>query len=340
MALGGALILYALYQSSIAQQQPAPETRPAPAKPAPKPKKPKDPNCPSWGVAFQLPVGSENRKPQLGGLTSPDGTVHTIALPDILEWPENISSPPRTALGCCGFRVIDYQARFQNYPLLVDLPEKMVQSRIPGGAYPQKVAGVVSRFAPEANYYQDCGKNWDVLEACVKSQRLPAVDYNGRDPHYSMRIAHCVNVVACDREHDWVAILDNNHPQTDEIVWMSCAEFGKRWGGWCYCLLNVAPGYCAGSYPSEKYELAPNDAGEYNFGLVRKGDSYPSYCKLDNEDSTPEAILAAIGPAMAPLKVEVDHQHTPLEIDLNAKQLLVLGGAALLAYGLFRKEQS
>lgn len=328
--IGGALLLYALYASQNQPSVTAPEVAPV-VKPAPRPKPKQNPQCPSWGLRFQSAgPATTSRKPQLGGLASPDGAVRAVYLPDNLEWPENISSPPRTPLGCCGFRVIDYQARFQNYPALVDLPEHMVRDRIPGGAEPWKVARVVAKYAPDAHYFQDCSKSWKLLEACVKSQRIPGVDYNGRDPHYSVRIAHCVNVVACDIDKDWIAILDNNHPSTDEIVWMGTEEFSKRWGGWLYGLLDVAPGHCAGSYPSEKYRLNPAEDGTFNFGLSLKGNSYPAFCQLDNVDSTPEAILAVIGPAMAPIKLEVDHKMEPFKLDFTPLTIALAGGAVLL----------
>ena len=157
-----------------------------------------------------------------------------------IEWPHNIASG---GLGCCGFAVLDYAARWQGVEELVGLPQKMLKDRVPGGAYPSKVAKLVARYAPAADWFQSEEKGDDLLEALCRSKRMACVDYSGRDPHYSGSIAHCVNLIYFDRANDWVAVLDNNYPSETEVIWMGVSEFKKRWGGWAYALLAAVPGH-------------------------------------------------------------------------------------------------
>lgn len=172
---------------------------------------------------------------------SPDGTVTSILGPHFhIDWPHNIASG---GLGCCGFAVLDYAARWQGVEELVGLPQKMLKDHVPGGAYPSKVAQIVKRYAPDADWFQSEEKMDELLEALCKSKRMICVDYNGHDPHYSGSIAHCVNLIYFDRAADWVAVLDNNYPSETEVIWMDVGNFKKRWGGWVYALLAAVPGH-------------------------------------------------------------------------------------------------
>lgn len=161
------------------------------------------------------------------------------------ERKKNIASK---GLGCCVFRSIDYAARWQYVPELHDLPEQLVQAGIPGGGYPEKVDEIVKQFAPEASYIQDTSGDADILEAILRTGRLPCVTYNGHDCHYGMgqSIAHMVNLPYFDRQTGWACISDNNFPAESEFVWMSPDEFLKRWkggggSGWVFALLAVPP---------------------------------------------------------------------------------------------------
>src|SRR5690348_14995255 len=198
LALGGALLLYALYTSQFSQPNAAPEKPETPKvqpKPAPKPQPHRNP-CPNCPMLREAAGQAAQHKPELGGLISPDGKTRCIlSMPDSIQWPKNIAS---RGLGCCGFRSVDYLARIQNVPELVDWPEQIRNAGIPGGAYPQKVDDLLRRFAPNVEYWNDTTKSHELLAAAIRSQRGAAVDYNGHDPHYSGNIAHCVTCIAFD----------------------------------------------------------------------------------------------------------------------------------------------
>lgn len=215
--------------------------------------------------------------PVIGGLDSPDGKTRAFVGQGDAAWPKNIASG---GLGCCGFRVLDYAARLQHVPDLVDLPEKMRKAGIAGGAYPDKVDKIVARFAPEARYWQDESKDWDLLEAMFKSKRLVCSQYSGRDPHYHGTIAHCVNLACVDREAGWVAVYDNNYPSEKEIVWMGTKEFSERWNGWAYGLLAATPGIAQSLQggESEKADAAENAACEWR-AVPREPDQLALYCR-------------------------------------------------------------
>lgn len=330
--VGGALLAYALYASLQATPTPAPTTQPAP-KVAPKePDKPKRrpapcPNCP-MRVREQSP-SPNSKAPQLGGIFAPDGSCRTIFLPDDLHWPKNI---PSRGLGCCGFRSVDYAARIQGVSELVDWPEQMRDDGVPGGAYPEKIDSMLKRYAPGVTYWNDTTGSLELIQAAVRSQRMPCVDYSGRDPHYRGGIAHCVNVVACDLEADWIAILDNNYPALDEIVWMSVAEFRKRWGGWCYGLLACTPGAALPGTCHHYCETFDVVDGVTNYGLDLKQGPFGNDTILNGKPSTTADAILAIGPEMAPVKIEVDHEIKAPKMELSPLNIALGGGAVLLFY--------
>lgn len=338
VALGGALLLYALYQSQISQNPSSPTVQPAPrtpAKPAPKPRQP-EPRCPHCPLTPAAGGRTARHAPELGGLTSPDGASACIlSMPTSENWPKNISS---CGFGCCGYRALAYCARMQGVSPLVDWPEKLRADGVPGGAYPEKVDELLRKYAPSAGYFQDTSKSHAIIAACVASQRGCAVDYSGNDPHYSGRIAHCVTVLAFDQENDWVAILDNNYPDIDNIVWMSVVEFDKRWSGWVYGLLAQTPGEVRGHNGGESWDFFPGKDGVTNYGFGGLKKTVAGYCRLNGENATVAAILDALGPAMAPIRVDVDHRVEPLKLDFSPLQLALAGGAVLALWSLTRKE--
>lgn len=188
-------------------------------------------------------VEAKSHRPVVGGLTSPDGkTKVNLPLAD-LKLRRNISSG---GLGCCGSRALEYSARLAGVSALYDLPEKMRRDGIPGGDNQYSIARKMAKYAPTERYVQDNHSTIEVLAAILATQRMPCIGYDGHDPHYSGHIMHCLNVVACDKAHDWVCILDNNHPKTDDLIWMGCREFTARWTAcmdrWVYALLAVRPG--------------------------------------------------------------------------------------------------
>lgn len=338
LLIGGALLLYALYASQQPPPTVTPDATPAPKVQPKKPAAPKPPSrpCPSCPQILEAAgQAAQSGRPELGGVVSPDGLTHSVLWMDSIDWPHNIAS---RGLGCCGFRSLEYCARLQGVDALIDWPEQMRKDGIAGGAYPQKVDSLLERYAQGISYWQDCSKSHALLSASVQSQRGVAVDYCGHDPHYPGRIAHCVTLVAFDETNDWVAILDNNYPALDQIVWMSVKEFDQRWGGWAYGLLASTPGYCCRPGSTESWEFFADKDGVVNYGLELKQGPFPPYCRLDGQDSTPESILDRIGPAMAPIKVDVDHKVDMPHLDLTPLTIALAGGAVLLFSALAQKK--
>lgn len=178
-----------------------------------------------------------------GGRTAPDGQTELVVDLPASERKKNIASK---GLGCCVFRSIEYAARWQNVPELYDLPEQMVKAGIEGGGYPEKVTKILKKFGPNVQYVQDTSGDAAVLEAILKSGRMPCVTYNGHDCHYSSSIAHMVCLPYFDRSAGLACVSDNNFIREDQFVWMSCDEFLQRWkggggSGWVVALLETPP---------------------------------------------------------------------------------------------------
>lgn len=282
----------------------------------------------------QAPQPCDHR-PQLGGIVSPDGSVHICLTVDQIDWPKNIAS---RGLGCCGSRALDYAARWQGVPELVDLPEQIQRDGIAGGDNPFTIREKMARYAPSAPYWSDTSGDLAILTAACRSRRLPCIDYAGRDPHYAGSIAHCVCVVACEPAADWVAILDNNYPSLEEVVWMGVAEFEARWHGWSYGLLAATPGDLPQTFAKQGPGATIDSEGGPVFGLLEAGHPWGDDCRLNGERSTVAAILEAIGGEMAPVKIEVDHQTHPFELGIEPMTAALLGGGLCLFYFLTRKE--
>lgn len=178
-----------------------------------------------------------------GGPTSPDGKASVVCDLPASERKKNI---PSKGLGCCVFRSIEYAARWQQVPELYDLPEQMVKAGIAGGGWPEKATQVVHKFAPNAQFVQDTSGDPEILEAILKSGRLPCITYSGRDGvHYSGSIAHMVCLPYFDRATNWACVSDNNYIGENQFLWMTCEELVTRWkgqgGGWVFALLAAPP---------------------------------------------------------------------------------------------------
>jgi hypothetical protein len=223
-----------------------PPTTPAqPVPPDTKPKpKPKPRPCPGPGPC-PLEEPQAGGRPVEGGRVSPDGAVELVCDLPASERKKNIASK---GLGCCVFRSIEYAARWQQVPELFDLPEQMRDAGIAGGGYPEKVTQILQQFAPDVSYLQDTSGDPEILEAILKTGRLPCVTYNGHDCHYGMNtsIAHMVCLPYFDRQTGWACVSDNNYPGEAEFVWLAPDEFLKRYkggagNGWVVCLLSSPP---------------------------------------------------------------------------------------------------
>jgi hypothetical protein len=338
-----------LLVSSSAPSPPAAPTSPTPP-PEPDPDRPRCPNCPhrprprnETRSVLQIELlpkslveaeeasddaasaGADDR-PKLGGTISPDGRTHSVLWVDKLDFPHNIAS---AGLGCCAFRALDYCARLQDEPDLVGLPEKMVQDHVPGGGYPEKVDRLLAKYAPSAHYWNDTSGDTRILTAAWRSQRPVCVDYSGHDPHYAGSIAHCVTLVAYDPDNDWAAILDNNYPKLDQIVWMSTRALKRRWHGWNYGLLNPQRGCLSGTTTYEAYTGEDYWAGGRDFGLVRPTRIDTRKLIVDGQPAAIDDLLHALGGEMVP-KLE---PHIDSRITLDPQAALV--GTASVVAGIF-----
>jgi hypothetical protein len=214
-----------------------------PTRPAPTPNKPAD-SKPAPKKRRRLGEEMEaGGKPVEGGRVSPDNSVELVCdLPES-ERKKNIASK---GLGCCVFRSIEYAARWQQVPPLYNLPEQMRDAGIAGGGYPDKVTKIMAKFAPGVPYIQDTSGDPEVLEAILKSGRMPCITYDGHDCHYSGSIAHMVCLPAFDRAQGWASVGDNNFIKEDQFVWQSPQNLIQRWkggggGGWVVALLAPPP---------------------------------------------------------------------------------------------------
>lgn len=210
---------------ALAQAEANPKTSPlAPASPA-KPWRP-------FGDAEKL---------QTGGNVSPaDGKTEVQVDLPVDQRAKNVGG--RDGAGLCVFTSIMHSARYQNERRLFDFQQCMRAE--PGGGYPQKVDSMIGKYAKGTPYLQYEGGDPAVLKAALKTGRMPAITYCGRDMHYGgQSVAHMVNLVYLDDSQ--AAVMDNNFIQETDLVWMSTAEFLERWkgngGGWAVILLANPP---------------------------------------------------------------------------------------------------
>lgn len=194
------------------------------------------------------PVVGELRE---GGPVMPDGTPIQCHVPDELR-KKNIGSPRPNGPGCCVFRSAELAADFQNIPALNDFAEWMVENRIEGGGWPEKVDKLIPQIAKSRNmavpaYVQHTAGDVAFLEQAIKTGRMPCITYDGRDMHYGMRtrIAHMVNLCGISSAANgerFFTIYDNNFVGPEQLVHLSEKDFLSRWrgnqGGWAYVLLG------------------------------------------------------------------------------------------------------
>lgn len=209
-----------------------------PTKPSPdEPKKPLIPR--PFREAAEDAVGAIT----VGGPVGPGGTEVTCDLPLSLRT-RNVGGSD--GAGLCVFTSIGHAARWQSEPVLKDFQQWMRSK--PGGGYPDKVDTMIARLSKEkgqeVRYLQYEGHDpLPIIEAALKTGRLPSITYNGRDPHYRGTIAHMVNCVYLDANVG--AILDNNFVGENELVWLSRDELRSRCtggaNGWVVVLLDEAP---------------------------------------------------------------------------------------------------
>jgi hypothetical protein len=124
----------------------------------------------------------------------------------------------------------------------------------PGGAYPDKVAKQLDKYAKEKGitnvkdlYIQYEGTDpWPVVEAALKTGRMPCITY-GYSPRYGGQssIAHMVCAVR-GASGKYGVVLDNNFPGESAYEWMEISELKRRIihpgrTGWVFVWLAPPP---------------------------------------------------------------------------------------------------
>ncbi len=193
----------------------------------------------------------------VGGELGPDGRTEVQLDLPASEHRKNVSSRGQ---GCCVQTSINYSARWQNIPALIDFQTWVQEQRLPGGAYPGAIDERIpkcckDRGYPTVSYLQIEGKDLEILKAACASGRMPGVTYSfspsGR--YGGARISHMTTLVSAgvgadvgagpDGRGYWV-ICDNNFPGTWE--WLSEAEFLRTYAaegkGWSVILLGANSG--------------------------------------------------------------------------------------------------
>lgn len=172
---------------------------------------------------------------------SPAGKPAVVDLPAALHI-RNVGGSD--GAGLCVFTSVEMAAHFQNVPELYGFQKWM--TRRPGGGYPSKLDKMIASFCDEKGvakpaYLQHSGGDEAILDLAIRTGRMPAVTYAGRDDFYRTRIAHMVDLAHLDQVD--AAILDNN--RSGKWIWMSRSEFLQRWrdfdGGWAVMLLAPPP---------------------------------------------------------------------------------------------------
>jgi hypothetical protein len=176
----------------------------------------------------------------VGGPTSPDGRVEVTCDLPVDERTKNVGGID--GAGLCVFSSIGHSARWQHESRLEDFQKQMRQER--GGGYPEKVDAMIKKYGPGTPYVQYEGTDPTILQDALDSGRMPAVTYNGHDPHYgNATIAHMVNLVYLDSQ--WACVLDNNFVGANELVWLPRNDFLQRWTGgrtgWAVVLFAAPP---------------------------------------------------------------------------------------------------
>lgn len=121
-------------------------------------------------------------------------------------------------------------------------------AREPGGCGPKKFDDQLKRFCKAKgiqipNYLFYLGKSPDFLEMVLKTGRMPAISYAGRDGvQYSGSIAHMNNLIHF--KDGLAGVYDNNYDPKKRI-WLPEDKFLDRWidggNGWAVVWLDAPP---------------------------------------------------------------------------------------------------
>jgi len=121
-------------------------------------------------------------------------------------------------------------------------------SREPGGCGPKKFDDQLRRFCKQKgiavpNYLFYLGKSPEFLELVLRTGRMPAISYAGRDGvQYSSTIAHMTDLTHYAR--GLAGVYDNNYDPRKRI-WLPEEKFLDRWidggNGWAIVWLDPPP---------------------------------------------------------------------------------------------------
>ncbi len=189
-------------------------------------------------------------KPQaiakVGGPVGPDGKTEVTCDLPVDQRLKNIGSRVDRA-GMCVASSWEIAMRYQGLDALRGFRDWC--AGYPGGGYPVKLDQQMHRFCkekglPVPEYLQYEGRDPTILRDALRSGRMVAVTYSGRDGvRYPGPIAHMVCLIHFD-EH-WACLLDNNGIGENELLWLAPADFLARWtgtaNGWAVVFLAPPP---------------------------------------------------------------------------------------------------
>jgi hypothetical protein len=182
----------------------------------------------------------------VGGPVAPDGKTEVTCDLPVEQRIKNIGSRIDRA-GMCVATSWEMNMRYQGLDRMRGFRDWC--AGFPGGGYPTKLDQQIRRFCqeksvPVPDYLQYEGRDPSILRDALRSGRMVAVTYNGRDGvRYPGPIAHMVCLIHLDDR--WACLLDNNGIQENELLWMSPADFLARWtgtgSGWAVVFLAPPP---------------------------------------------------------------------------------------------------
>jgi hypothetical protein len=182
---------------------------------------------------------------QLGDTHPPDGTKVQIDFPLERDM-RNIGSKV-DGKGMCVMTSAERAADWSGLDELKGIRDYAAKD--PGGCYPEKFDSQVKRYCKAKgidipNYLFYLGRDQTILELALRSGRMPAISYSGRDGvQYKGPIAHVTNLVHFN--NGWAGVYDNNY-DAHKRIWLPEKEFLARWAdgrslGWAIVWLDPPP---------------------------------------------------------------------------------------------------
>jgi hypothetical protein len=177
-------------------------------------------------LSFAAAARAETR----GGPISPDGRVLITAYLPLNQRMFNRGGSD--GAGLCVYTSVTMAARYQREERLLGLRE--YSEKRAGGSWPEKLARDIETVAPGVPWLNYEGSSFEVVKAALASERMASISIPG----------HMLNVVYADDR--WVCLLDNNDiydrstKRDSKLIWLTPAEFRRKWTGWAVVLLKPA----------------------------------------------------------------------------------------------------